>query len=59
MTTSAWARRVLREAERATPSGDPDRKLAAIRRAARHEFPTGPIEEILGDIERGYAQDLG
>ncbi|HYN69407.1 MAG TPA: PIN domain-containing protein [Candidatus Eisenbacteria bacterium] len=34
---------------------DPDRapKLGAIRKAAGHSFPTGDIEEMLGDIERG------
>ena len=26
-------------------------------RAARHDYPTGDIEGMLGDIERGYAQD--
>jgi len=31
--------------------------LAAIRTAARHAFPTGDIDEMLGDIERGYTQE--
>jgi len=57
LTTSEWVRRVLRQAERELPTGDPDAKLAAIRTAARHAFPTGDIDEMLGDIERGYTQE--
>jgi len=57
LTTSEWVRQVLRQAERDLPTGDPDAKLAAIRAAARHGFPTGDIDEMLGDIERGYAQE--
>jgi hypothetical protein len=30
----------------------------AIRAAARLEFPEGDVEEMLGDIERGYHQDV-
>ena len=56
ITTSEWVRQVLRQAERAASTGDPDAKLAAIRAAARHAFPTGDIDEMLGDIERGYTQ---
>jgi hypothetical protein len=56
LTTSEWVRQVLRQAERDLPTEDPDRKLAAIRAAVRHEFPTGDIDEMLGDIERGYTQ---
>ena len=29
-------------------------KLEAIRRAAKHEFPTADIETMLAEIERGY-----
>jgi hypothetical protein len=57
ITTSEWVRQVLRQAERAVSTGDPDAKLAAIRAAARHAFPTGDIDEMLGDIERGYAEE--
>lgn len=30
------------------------RKLDAIRAAAKHEFPTGSIETMLPEIEQGY-----
>lgn len=58
LTISEWARQVLRNAERHVDGGDPERKLSAIRAAARHEFPTGEIAEILDDIQRGRSQAL-
>jgi hypothetical protein len=52
---SEWVRRTLREARRHEPRGDIDSKLHAVRAAARHEFPTADIDEMLAEIERGYA----
>ena len=54
MTVAEWVRQTLREARRRVPAGDADRKLAAIRAAMRHEFPTADIAEMLEEIERGY-----
>ena len=54
MTLSQWARQVLRRAREERPAGDRARKLAAVRAAARHAFPTADIEEMLAEIERGY-----
>lgn len=54
MTVSEWVRQVLRRARREEGSGQTERKLAVIRAAARHEFPTADIDEMLADIERGY-----
>lgn len=34
--------------------GDPDKKLEAIRAAAKHEFPVSDIEKMLAEIEQGY-----
>jgi hypothetical protein len=34
--------------------GDVEKKPAAIRAAAKHEFPTGDIETMLAEIEQGY-----
>ncbi len=56
MTVSEWARRVLREARRAGPEGDADRKLAAIRAASTCAYPTADIDRMLGEIERGYGE---
>jgi hypothetical protein len=54
MTLSEWVRQVLRRARAERPEGDRARKLAAVRVAARHAFPTADIEEMLAEIERGY-----
>jgi hypothetical protein len=54
MTVAEWVRQALRAARRGRPSRDPDRKLAAIRAAARHSFPTADIERMLEEIESGY-----
>jgi Asp-tRNA(Asn)/Glu-tRNA(Gln) amidotransferase A subunit family amidase len=55
MTVAEWVRQALRAARRQEPDGDAGVKLAAIRRAARHGFPTADVAEMLADIERGYA----
>jgi hypothetical protein len=57
MTVAEWVRQALRHARRDEPLIDPRRKLAAVREAAAHEYPTGPIEQMLGEIERGYLRD--
>jgi predicted 2-oxoglutarate/Fe(II)-dependent dioxygenase YbiX len=55
MTVAAWVRQTLRDARRRQPLGDADKKLQAVRRAARHAFPTADIDVMLGEIEGGYA----
>ncbi|MGB9305996.1 MAG: antitoxin [Mycobacterium sp.] len=52
-TVSEWVRRTLREAREREPAGDLDTKLRAIRAAARHEFPTADIGQMIEEIERG------
>ena len=52
MTTAEWVRRSLREARDA--GANTTQKLATIRTAASNSFPTGDIDAILGEIERGY-----
>lgn len=54
LTLSAWVRGTLRDALRRTPSADRENKLAAVRVATEHEFPTADIEHILEEIEKGY-----
>jgi len=56
---SEWVRRALREARQREPRGDMDIKLRAVRAASRHEFPTADIDEMLGEIERGYGAPSG
>ena len=54
LTLSEWVRRKLLLAARYETLGDTDRKLAAIRAAARHDFPTADIDQMLREIESGY-----
>jgi hypothetical protein len=54
LTVGEWVRRTLREARQRKPVNDAETKLRAVRRAAKHSFPTGDIEQMLREIERGY-----
>lgn len=54
-TTAAWVREALRAARDSATRPDARRKLEAIATAAQHEFPTADIDEMLAEIERGYA----
>ena len=56
MTVSEWVRETLRNARRRVAAGDAERKLAAIRAADRHGYPTADIDVMLGEIERGYGE---
>jgi hypothetical protein len=54
MTTAEWVRRSLRIARDAEGGAGVAEKLAAVRTAASHAFPTADIEVMLAEIERGY-----
>jgi hypothetical protein len=54
MSIAEWVRQALALARRREPLGDVEKKLAAIRAAARHESPTSDIDTMLAEIERGY-----
>jgi Xaa-Pro aminopeptidase len=56
LTVSEWARQAMRQARRSSTDRDPARKLAAIRVAARHSFPTADIRQMLAEIESGYRE---
>lgn len=53
MTLSAWVRQNLQQAEAQVATGKTGHKLEAIRSASEHAFPTGPIDQILEEIEQG------
>lgn len=53
-TVAEWVRRALRAARRSEPSRGSARKLAAIRAAVKHSFPTADVQRMLAEIERGY-----
>jgi hypothetical protein len=55
MSIAEWVRQALALARRGEPLGDVEKKLAAIRTAARYESPTSDIDTMLAEIERGYS----
>ena len=56
LTVSEWVRQAMRQARRTATDRDPARKLAVIRAAAQHSFPTADIERMLEEIESGYRE---
>jgi hypothetical protein len=54
LTVGEWVRRALREARSQRPVSDAETKMQAVRRAVEYSFPTGDIDQILKEIERGY-----
>ena len=59
LTVAEWVRQAVAAARRSEASGDVDRKLTAIRSAARHAGPTGQVERLAAEIDRGYATGPG
>ena len=55
-TTAAWVRDALRTARAAEDYPDPEPKLRAIREALTYDYPSGAIESMNEEIERGYAE---
>lgn len=55
-TTAGWVRDTLRAAREAQEYPDPEPKLRAIREALSHDYPTGDIETLNEEIERGYLE---
>ncbi|MEO8197326.1 MAG: antitoxin [Thermoanaerobaculia bacterium] len=54
VSVAEWVRAALRAGRQVAAAGAPDRKLAVVRAAARHAFPTGEIGAMLAEIESGY-----
>lgn len=53
-TVAEWVRHALRAARQEQPAQPADRKLAAVRAATRHAFPTADVDQMIAEIERGY-----
>ena len=53
MTVAEWVRQALRRARQDYPA-TVQVKLTAVAEAARHEFPTADIDDMLRDIEAGH-----
>lgn len=54
MSIAEWVRQALDLARRREPITDVGKKLEIIRAAVRHDYPSGDIEDMLAEIERGY-----
>jgi hypothetical protein len=54
MSIAEWVRQALDAARHREPASSVSKKLAAVRAAVRHEFPTADIDVMLAEIEGGY-----
>jgi hypothetical protein len=57
MSVAEWVRQALRSARGDEPTSSANSKLAAVREAARGEYPTSNIQQMLTEIEGGYLKD--
>ncbi len=57
LTVAEWVRQALRRARQVEPAYPAEQKLRAVREAVRHHYPAGDIEQMLGDIGRGYLEE--
>jgi hypothetical protein len=56
VTVAEWVRQAVRRAKTEESRPASTEKLLALNRAMRYAFPTGEIDELLADIEQGYAE---
>ena len=56
-TTAAWVRDALRSARHDAVYPDPEPKLRAVREALTRDYPTGDIDQVTAEIERGYLDE--
>lgn len=54
LTLSEWVRRALADVRSVRPTTGASTKLAVVRAAAAHDFPTADIDQMLREIEQGY-----
>jgi hypothetical protein len=59
MTVAEWVRQTLRAARRREPLAEARKKREVLRAASAHAFPTADIQQMLAEIERGYAGPEG
>jgi hypothetical protein len=58
VSIAEWVRQALVQARRSEPGREAASKLDVLRVAARMEFPTGDIDQMLKEIERGYGSGV-
>ena len=58
MTIAEWVRQALVLARKSEPSREVQSKLEVIRAAARMDYPTADIGQMLEEIERGYGSGV-
>ena len=58
ISLAEWVRQALDLARRREPLGRTGKKLQVIRAAAKHDYPTGDIDNMLAEIERGYGTGI-
>lgn len=58
LTVAEWVRQTLRRGRSEEPVRPAAAKLEALRDAVAHEFPTGDIEQLLAEIDRGRSSGL-
>jgi hypothetical protein len=54
MSLAEWVRQALDLARRREPLRSTGKKLDVIRAAAQRNYPTGDIDSMLAEIEKGY-----
>lgn len=52
-TLAEWIRQAIRTVRRQKSRVPPERKLALVRAAMKHSFPTADIDQMLAEIEKG------
>lgn len=58
-TTAEWVRQTLRAAIEVETRPTSAVKLVALHRAMQHSLPTGDIDQLLAEIERGRGMRSG
>lgn len=58
MSLAEWVRQALDLARRREPLEGAGKKLEVIRAAAQHDYPTGDIDSMLAEIEKGYGSGV-
>lgn len=55
LSLAEWVRQALGLTRYRKTPASVDKKLEAVRAAIKHEFPVTDVDEMLAEIEQGYA----